>query len=413
MVLDAQQQRVRPLPLATARRIALAAQGFTDPRPAGRPDRRHLRRVLGRVGLLQLDSVNVVVRSHYLPAFSRLGGYPRALLDRAAYPDGELFEYWGHEASLLPVALHPLLRWRMERYADLWSAGRRLTDLRRRRPGYIEDVLAEIAERGPLGAGQLADIGSRGGPWWGWHDGKIATEYLFAAGVLSTAFRRRFERVYDLTERVLPPAVLGMPTPAIEDAQRDLVRIAARALGIATETDLRDYFRLRPAPARARVAELVATGELLPAAVEGWRAPAYLHPKTAVPRRVHARALLSPFDSLVWDRNRTERLFAFRFRLEIYTPAANRVHGYYVLPFLLGDRLVARVDVKADRAAGALRVPAAWAEPAADVDAVAGPLAAELGELARWLGLECVTGPTTGSLAGALTAALAAGVSAG
>jgi uncharacterized protein YcaQ len=395
--------------LATARRIALAAQGFTDPWPTGRPDRRHLRRVLSRVGLLQIDSVNVVVRSHYLPAFSRLGPYPMALLDRAAYVDRELFEYWGHEASLLPVAVQPLLRWRMERYGDLWSAGRRLTELRQRRPGYVEEVLAEITARGPLGAGQLAGTGDRGGSWWGWHDGKIATEYLFAAGLLSTAFRRGFERVYDLTERVLPPAVLAAPTPPKADAQRDLVRIAACALGIATETDLRDYFRLRPVDARARVAELVEAGELVPASVPGWRAPAYLHPGVAVPRRVRARALLSPFDSLVWDRARTERLFGFRFRLEIYTPAANRVHGYYVLPFLLDDRLVARVDVKADRAAGMLRVPAVWTEPAADAAAVAGPLAAELAELAGWLGLTRVGVGARGDLAAALTGALAEG----
>ncbi len=399
----------RPLPLAIARRIALAAQGFTDRRPAGRVDRRHLRRVIDRVGLVQVDSVNVVARSHYFPAYSRLGSYPPLMLDRMAYVDRELFEYWGHEASLLPVALQPRLRWRMERYSELWSASSRLTELRRRRPGYVDDVLAEITARGPLGAGQLSGIGESGGSWWGWHDGKIATEYLFAAGLVSTASRRGFERIYDLTERVLPPAVLATPTPLPEDAQRDLVRVAARALGIATEADLRDYFRLRPADGRARVAELVEASELRPVAVEGWRAPAYLQPAATAPRRVRAQALLSPFDSLVWERHRTERLFGFRFRLEIYTPAAKRVHGYYVLPFLLDDRLVARVDVKADRTASTLRAQAAWAEPGVPEPAVAGPLAAELIELAGWLGLKQVSVGARGDLSPTLARAVAGG----
>ena len=390
------------LSLAAARRIALAAQGFLDPQPPGTPDRRHLRRVLARVGLLQIDSVNVVVRSHYLPLFSRLGPYPRTLLDRAAYADHELFEYWGHEASLLPVALHPALRWRMARAAEQFETWGGPARLARERPDYIAAVLAEVAARGPIGAGELdGERPRRTGPWWDWHDAKIALEWLFWTGRVTTADRRSFERRYDLTERVLPRVALEAPTPSVPDAQRDLVRIAARAHGIGTEADLRDYFRLGAADSRARVAELVEAGELLPVRVQGWRQPAYLHRDARMPRRVAARALLSPFDSLIWERARTERLFGFRFRLEIYTPAPKRVHGYYVLPFLLGDALVARVDVKADRAAGTLRVLAGYAEEDAP-PGTAEELAAELRSLAGWLGLGRVAVHDRGDLARAL-----------
>jgi len=396
---------VTPVPelsLAAARRVALAAQGFTDARPTGTPDRRHLRRVLSRVGLLQIDSVNVVVRSHYLPVFSRLGPYPVTLLDRAAYADRELFEYWGHEASLLPVALHPALRWRMARAAEQYATWGRPARLAQERPDYIAAVLAEVVARGPIGAGELdGDRPRRAGPWWDWHDGKVALEWLFWTGQVTTAARRGFERRYDLTERVLPRAVLDAPTPSREDGQRELVRVAARAHGVATEADLRDYFRLSPAESRARVAELVESGELVPVRVAGWPQPAYLHRDARVPRRVAARALLSPFDSLIWERSRTERLFGFRFRLEIYTPAPKRVHGYYVLPFLLGDRLVARVDVKADRPAGTLRALASYAEVGAPPETAA-ELAAELGSLARWLGFQRVEVHDRGDLAAEL-----------
>lgn len=393
---------VPELSLGAARRVALAAQGFTDPRPAGTPDRRHLRRVLSRVGLLQIDSVNVVVRSHYLPLFSRLGPYPVSLLDRAAYADHELFEYWGHEASLVPVALHPALRWRMARAAEHFATWGRPARLAQERPDYIAAVLAEVTARGPIGAGELDGERPRStGPWWDWHDGKVALEWLFWTGQVTTAERRGFERRYDLTERVLPRAVLDAPTPSVEDGQRELVRVAARAHGVATEADLRDYFRLSPAESRARVAELVESGELVPVRVAGWPQPAYLHRDARVPRRVAARALLSPFDSLIWERSRTERLFGFRFRLEIYTPAPKRVHGYYVLPFLLGDRLVARVDVKADRPAGTLRALASYAEVGAPPETAA-ELAAELGSLAGWLGLQRVEVHDRGDLAAEL-----------
>jgi hypothetical protein len=391
---------------ALARRIALAAQGFADPRPVGRVDARHLRRVLDRTGLLQIDSVNVLTRSHYLPMFSRLGPYPRPLLDRLSWGGRrrELFEYWGHEASLLPLACHPLLRWRMQRAAEeAWDG---VQQLARDRPGLISRVREMVAEQGPMSAGAVDVPRKRPSTMWDWHDGKTALEWLFYTGVVTTAARPNFARVYDLTERVLPAAVLDAPTPSREDAQRALVRIAARSLGVATESDLRDYFRLRLDESRTRVDELVEAGELVPVAVEGWRATGYLWPGARLPRRIRARALLSPFDSLIWERSRTERLFGFRYRLEIYTPATKRVHGYYVLPFLLGDRLVARVDLKADRAAGVLRVQAAYAEDGHPAGDTVGPLADELRSLAGWLALDGVAVADRGDLAAPLRAAL-------
>jgi uncharacterized protein YcaQ len=386
--------------------VALAAQGFADPRPEGPVDGWALRRVLDRVGLLQIDSVNVLARAHYLPLFSRLGPYPVELLERAAWrAPRRLFEYWGHEASLLPVALQPLLRWRMDRAAhEAWGGMRRV---QRDRPELVARVLEEVRARGPVAASDVLaeERPQRTGPWWDWSDVKRAFEWLFWSGQVTSARRRGFERLYDLPERVLPAAVLATPTPAVEDAQRELVRIAARALGVAAERDLRDYFRLPVAEARARIAELVEEGALLPVTVAGDRGPAYLDPAARVPRRVDARALVGPFDSLVWERARAERLFGFRYRIEIYVPAPKRVHGYYVLPFLLGDRLVARVDLKADRAAAVLRVQAAWAEEHAPPE-TAGELAEELEAMAGWLGLDGVRVERRGDLAPALAAAL-------
>ncbi len=406
--------RRESLSAAEARRTALAAQGFADPRPDGDAGQRHFGRVLDRVGLLQIDSVNVLVRAHYLPAFSRLGPYPRALLDRAAHGTGRrrLFEYWGHEASLLPVALQPLLRWRMARaeaHDGVWSG---IAQVARERPDFVEAVYAEVAARGPISAGELdgspGRVRGRAGTWWERSDGKRALEWLFWAGRLTTATRRGFERLYDLPERVLPADVLAQPTPAPADAQRELVAIAARALGVATEPDLRDYFRLPPEGSKRAVAELVEAGRLLPVAVAGWDKPGYLDPDARIPRRITARALLSPFDSLIWERARTERLFGFRYRIGIYTPEHKRDHGYYVLPFLLGDRLVARVDLKADRAAGALLVQSAHGEAGIDPDAVAEPLAAALAEMAEWLELERVAVQGRGDLAPALGRVVAA-----
>ncbi|MFL6128168.1 MAG: winged helix-turn-helix domain-containing protein [Mycobacteriales bacterium] len=391
-----------------ARRTALAAQGLADPRPAGRVDARHLRRVLDRLGLLQIDSVNVLSRSHYLPAFARLGPYPRAVLDRMSWgPRAELFEYWGHAASLIPLRLHPFLRWRMQRNRSLDSPWWRPL---RRRPELVEEVRALVAAKGPIGAGVTGEARpNRPGQMWNWSDGKVALEYLFVTGEVATAGRPHFERLYDLPERVLPPEVLALPTPPVEEAQRELVRVSARAMGVATIADLADYFRLRVDGTRLRVAELVEAGELLPVRVEGWPAPGYLWAGTPIPRRVAARALLSPFDSLVWERARTERIFDFRYRIEIYTPAANRVYGYYVLPFLLGDRLVGRVDLKADRARRRLLVQAAHSEHPSAPPEVAAELAAELATMAGWLGLDDVVVQPRGDLAPALCAAVAAG----
>jgi uncharacterized protein len=394
------------LSAAEARRVALAAQGFANGRPA-RPDGRALGRVLKDVGLLQIDSVNVLARGHYLTLFGRLGPYPLELVDKAAwYAPRRLFEYWGHEASLLPVTTQPLLRWRMQRaHDDAWGSMRRVA---KERPELVERVLAEVGERGPVAASEVEEVGSRRGePWWSWSDTKRAFEFLFWSGLITSARRRNFERLYDLSERVLPRVVVTAPTPEPEDAQRELVRIAARSLGVAAERDLRDYFRLPLAETRARVADLVDAGELLPVNVEGWKTPAYLWHGTSVPRRVDARALIGPFDSLIWERSRVERLFGFRYRIEIYVPAPKRVHGYYVLPFLLGDRLVARVDLKADRPAGELRVRGAHAEPDAP-PATAAALTEELRAMAGWLGLERVKVERRGDLAKALRSALPA-----
>ena len=399
---------VERLPAALARRIALAAQGFADPRPTGPVGTRQLRRTVERLGVVQIDSVNVVSRSHYLPYFSRLGPYPRAAVDRLANERHDVFEYWAHEASFLPVRLQPALRWRMAAAEqEAWGS---MTRVQRERPGYVAALLERIRADGPLRASQLGEARpDRPGSMWNWHEGKAALEYLFFTGALTSRARTAgFERVYDLTERVLPAAVVQAPTPERGDAVRELVRTAARALGVATETDLRDYFRLAPADARTAIAELTDAGELLPVQVTGWGRPAWVVPDARRPRWIRARALLSPFDSLVWERPRIERLFGFRYRLEIYTPAEKRVHGYYVLPFLLGDALVARVDLKADRQAGVLRVQAAHAEAGVDVAEVARELAAELRLMAAWLELDTVVVAGAGDLAVDLAAALVA-----
>jgi len=390
---------VERLPASLARRIALAAQGFAEPRPAGPVGTRQLRRMVDRLAVVQIDSVNVLSRSHYLPAFSRLGTYPRAALDELTARRHAVFEYWAHEASFLPVRLHPYLRWRMAAAEE--QAWGNMVRLQREQPGFVAEVLDRVRAEGPLRASQLLDEKpQRSGTMWNWHAGKVALEWLFFTGAVTATHRTTaFEKVYDLTERVLPPAVLQAPTPDPADAVRELVRTASRALGVATERDLRDYFRLRPAAAQAAVAELTDAGELQPVEVAGWGAPAWLHPDARRPRWIRARALLSPFDSLVWERPRVERIFGFRYRLEIYTPAVQRVHGYYVLPFLLGDELVARVDLKADRQAGVLRVQSAHAEDGVDRPAVADELAVELRLMADWLQLDDVAVAGRGDLA--------------
>ncbi|TDE15959.1 winged helix-turn-helix domain-containing protein [Jiangella asiatica] len=394
------------LSTAAARRVALAAQGFADPRPAV-PDRRAIRRVVDRVGVVQIDSVNVLSRSHYLPFFSRLGPYPHEQLDRAVNKAPRmLFEYWAHEASLLPVRTQPYLRARMERAEEAaWGSMRRMV---REKPEFVEWVFDEVKRLGPVTAGEIEHEAPRAKDSWGWNwsEVKTALEFLFWAGRVTSAGRNgSFARIYDIPERVLPKAVLDMPTPAPAEAHRELVRVAARAHGVGSEQCLRDYFRLQPAPAKAAIAELVEDGELLPVTVDGWKRQAYLHRDARVPRRVDARALLSPFDSLIWERPRTEALFGFRYRLEIYVPPDKRVHGYYVLPFLLGDELVARVDLKADRKAGALLVQSAWGEPGSPAD-TSDELTDELVSLAGWLGLSEVVVTGRGDIAAALEAAL-------
>ncbi|MFJ4343919.1 winged helix-turn-helix domain-containing protein [Pseudomonas sp. NPDC089401] len=380
------------LSINQARRLALSAQGFGKPTgcAATLPA---LKRMLQRLGVLQIDSVNALVRSHYLPLFSRLGDYPTAMLDQLAWGQGrqrQLFEYWGHEASLLPLDLYPLMRWRMAHAAEGRGIYRQLAQFGRERQAVIARVLAAVREQGALGAGSLSTRQERAGPWWDWSEEKHALEWLFAAGELTVAGRRGFERLYDVPEKVLPKAILEQAVPTEAEAHQDLMLHAAAALGVATERDLRDYFRLEPGQGRAALAELVADGRLQPVEVQGWKQLAYSAGAPRIPRRIEASALLSPFDSLVWERNRTERLFDFRYRLEIYTPAHKRVYGYYVLPFLNRERIAARLDLRAERAQGQLAVHAVHGESIPLDEEGYQALAVTLLRLARWLGLERV-----------------------
>ncbi|HET6479211.1 MAG TPA: crosslink repair DNA glycosylase YcaQ family protein [Actinoplanes sp.] len=398
------------LTVAQARRVTLAAQGFADPRPGGATDLRHLRRVLRRVHLIQMDSVNVLQRAHFMPLYSRLGPYPVQLLERAAYrKPRDLFEFWGHEASLITTDLQPLFRWRMARAAELaWGGMRRVAE---EQPDLVARVLDVVRARGPITAAEIEhDEPRRTDHWgWNWSSVKQALEWLFYTGQITAAERTTsFARRYDLPERVLPQAVLNTPTPEPQDAYRALVELAARALGVAAEPELRDYFRLPVDGFKQAVAELIEDQVLRPVRVPGWKQSTYLHHEARLPRRVHAATLVSPFDPLIWERGRTERLFGMNYRIEIYVPAAQRLYGYYVLPFLLGDRLAARVDLKADRKTGRLIVPAAWLEPHADREETASALAGELHRLAGWLGLHEVGAPERGDLAGALAAILPA-----
>ena len=336
------------------------------------------------MGVIQIDSVNVLVRSQELPLFARLGPHPRTLIDDATR-DGELFEYWTHMAAITPVELHPHLRWRM---ADdhMWRSVQRLE---RHRPGYLDEVLSHVRDEGAIVAGDLDQRVGPKGTWWDWDDGKLALELLFHQGRVAAVRRPSdFARVYDLAERVLPAEVLARPTPTERDARKELIVRAARHHGVGTLADLADYHRQLPTVCKPLVAELVEDGRLLPVDVEGWDKPAFLHPEARLPRRITSRALLSPFDPVVWCRERAERLFGFHYRIEIYVPKPKRQFGYYVLPFLLGDELVGRVDLKADRASRTLLVQSAWSEPGVDEADVAAELAEELCSMAEWLGLE-------------------------
>lgn len=388
--------RSRRLTAPQARRIAVAAQGFTEQRPAGPVTRAHLRRLISRIQLLQLDSVSVAVRAHYAPAFSRLGPYDRDVLDRAAWSHSArsprlLVEYWAHEAALMAVDDWPLLRWRMRRYRH----GRWGTHIVKANPQLADDIVAAVTELGPSTAGQIeahlaAAPRSAKGAWWKRSDTKWVAEALFSSGVLTTATRVGFARHYDLTERVLPHEVLTREIDE-DDAVRELTLRAATALGVGTEADIRDYFRLAADQAKPAIAKLVADGELEQVDVDGWSAPAYLRAGRSVPRVDSGTALLCPFDPLIFFRPRVERLFGFSYRLEIYTPAAKRQFGYYVWPFLLDGELVARVDLKADRAANALHVVGAFIEQDRSPSRVAAALATELETMAAWLGLAGVT----------------------
>ena len=392
---------------AQARRVALVAQGFRDPRHTV-PTMRTFTRTLARTAVLQIDSVNVLQRTHYMPLFSRMGRYDTRLLRRASErAPRRMVEYWAHVAAFMPVELWPHMRHRMQQYRDEGHAWMGLPARRE----LVASLTAEIADRGASTARDLDDGLPRTRDHWGWNwsETKKTLEYLFLAGELAVARRNQaFERVYDLPERVVPPEHLHAPEPTVEEASAELLRRAAAAHGVTTEYDLRDYFRMRPELAKPALATLLEAGELLPVRIEGWNRAAYLHRDAVLPRRVHARALLSPFDPLVWERNRTEHLFGFRYRIEIYVPAHKRVHGYYVLPFLLGDRIVARVDLKADRRERTLRVLGSFAEPAAPAD-TAVELAAELQELATWLDLDEVDVQPAGDLAAELEIAVKAG----
>jgi len=389
-----------------ARRVALAAQGFADRAPASAVNRRHLKRLFDGVKIVQIDSVNVLSRAHYLPAFSRLGGYDRAVLDSMASPHRDVFEYWAHVASFSPVQHHPLLRWRMRRTeANAWG---RLAEVQARDPEILDDALSFIAEHGPVTAAMFAPErpNKRRGEMWSWHDGKVALEYLFRSGEITPVRRNsQFERVYDLTERVIPAHVMRTPTPDPDDARRKLVELAAQAHGIATAAHLRDYFRLPVAGFAGYLDDLVDAGALLPVAVDGLSDVWYLHRDARMPRVVPARALLSPFDSLIWERARTRSLWGADYRIEIYVPKHKRVHGYYVLPFLLREQIAARVDLKADRRSGVLAVQSAHLEQGCDlpVDYIAAELRDELERMACWMGLDAVQVMPVGDLAGRLS----------
>ena len=378
------------LSIAEARRIALTAQGFAPSR--GKLNRRALNELVRALGVVQMDSVNVLVRTHYLPAFSRRGLYPRTWLDELAYerPGAKLFEYWGHEASLLPIEHQPLFRWRMENARSGVGVWNRLRRYALEHRDLVANALAQIREKGPLSASELEGSQRGKGSWWGWSQAKEIMEWLFWTGEVTTSERRNFERRYDLMERVIPVDIFSRPTPQKPDAQRTLMEIGARALGVGTLRDLRDYFRLPTADANERLRELVEEGVLLQVRVEGWKQQAYLHRDARIAKAARVSALLSPFDSLIWERDRTERLFNFRYRLEIYTPAHKRQHGYYVLPLLLEGEIVARVDLKANRAESTLEIRGGSIEAGVNLKEAAVALQTQLAELATWLELESV-----------------------
>lgn len=376
---------MRTLNIDQARRFALAAQGITDGRATGKVDVRHFRKVIGQVGLIQLDSVNVFTRAHYMPFFSRIGPYDRDALDSWIWDSGEVFEYWGHEASLIPTAHHRLFRWRMERGVK-WN---RMRHLEENYPEYIQEVLEQVRERGPLRTRDLHAPGERDpGSMWGWSDGKVALEVLFLQGKVTASDRPNFARMYDLTERVVPEEHLEAEAPEGEGGPEELIMLAAKSLGVGTADDLADYYRISMPMARPIIRRLVESGRLTEVEVEGWKTPAYLHPDAILPRQARGTTLLSPFDSLIWYRPRVERLWGFHYRIEIYVPEPQRVYGYYVLPFLRDGDLVARVDLKTSRRDRRLQVRGVFAEDGVDKKSVGRALRKELDLIADWLDLE-------------------------
>ena len=391
---------MRRLTRAEVRRAHIAAQGLDRPRP-GAVNLGHVKRTIRTVGALQIDSVNVVERAHQLTLFSRLGPYDPDLLWRALR-ERDVFEYWAHMASFSPIEDWPLMRNRMDRELE-WGA---ISRLRAEAPGYIDAVYRQLEERGPLTASELDDPGVRSGPWWGWAEGKHVLEWFLMTGRATVADRRNFTRSYDIVERVIPARHREAPAVPVEEARRTLLLRAADRIGVGTAKDLADYYRYLPTACRDTLRDLVAEGLLVEVAVDGVTEPAFMRPGTRIPRRIEARALLNPFDPIVWFRPRAEQIYDFHYRIEIYTPEPKRVHGYYVFPFLLGDELAARVDVKADRKAGVLRVPGAFLEVGHDGVRVAGELALELQEMARWLGLGTIAVGAKGDLARPLQAAL-------
>ena len=401
--------RPQRISLKSARRLALTAQGFSGARPApGKTTRwQALSKIIDNLNLLQIDSVNVLSRSHYLPLFSRLGSYDKAVLDKhtLAAKNRRCFEYWAHEASILPYRYQPLLRWRMDDARNGTGIYKGLVEFAADKQQLIARTLEKVRAEGPLRPRDFGQPAVRSGEWWGWNDHKTALEYLFWTGDVTTARRDGFERLYDVPERVLPEDTHSTPSPARADAIRELVRHSARALGISTETDIRDYFRLPVADARQAVAELVESGELHMVEVQGWNKPGYIWHEAKSARSFERATVLSPFDPLVWNRDRAQRLFDFRYRIEIYTPAPKRQFGYYVLPILIGEQLSGRLCMKADRQAGTLRINAAWHEDGVDPGAASQAIAPALHDMSQWLDLERVDIAGRGNMAAELKTA--------
>jgi uncharacterized protein YcaQ len=383
-------KRFDSLSIADARRIALAAQGFDTARPQTKATQRHVDTLISRLGVIQIDSVNVLVRSQELPLFARLGNHDRNAIPRATEAQ-KLFEYWGHEAAHLPVDLHPLFRWKMDaaRTGKVTHWG--LTSFYEENKAFVKRILKHVEKNGPTTSRELSTRTEKKGTWWDWDEAKVALEYLFLTGELMSRGRGSdFARIYDTPERVLPQRIIDAPTPSEHEARKQLLVRSAVAQGVATASDLADYYRQKLATVKPLIAELVEEGELREVAVDGWTEKAFVYRNAKLPKQLHATALLSPFDSLVWCRPRNERLFDFHYRIEIYTPKEKRKFGYYVLPFMMNGEMVGRVDLKADRAKGILQAHSVHTEKGVKRSVINEALNAELAAMATWLGLEQV-----------------------